>query len=468
LRGAVSLALALTVAEDLSLSGDIRRFIATTVTGYVLLTLFVNGVTLRPLMRLLKLNKLSPVALGVRDRAVVMTLSEVREGLAAIGAGDRIDRDVGEAVLGEFDARLAAERAHRAETRSLSRDQLLKVGLTVLTAHESERCYALLKAAVIDRSMAEQLLAQAQRLRETVRAKGHLGFEAAWPKNLGYSLRFRLSLMLHNRFGIELPLADALANRFELLMNQRLVLAESIPFCRTKLASLLGEEGTQALIELTAKRAAAVSAALNALKLQYPAYADALQRQYLGKLARDMEREGYRALYNQAVISGEVWQSLTGDAERRWRESSGGDQASLDRRPKLDTELSAQQLIARVPIFRDLSDEAQHRIARLLRPELTLPGMTILRKGDKGDSMYFIASGAARVAIGDGGVELGSGDFFGELALLTGQPRSADVISLGFCRLLQLSARDFRSLLDGDPALKSRIETVAKERMNAP
>jgi CPA1 family monovalent cation:H+ antiporter len=94
--------------------------------------------------------------------------------------------------------------------------------------------------------------------------------------------------------------------------------------------------------------------------------------------------------------------------------------------------------------------------------------MTILKKGDKGDSMYFIASGAARVAIGDGGVELGSGDFFGELALLTGQPRSADVISLGFCRLLQLSARDFRSLLDGDPALKSRIETVAKERMNAP
>ncbi len=466
LRGAVSLALALTVAENISISGDIRRFIATTVTGYVLMTLFVNGTTLRPLMRLLKLNRLSSVALGVRDRAVIMTLSEVRDGVAAIGAEGRIDRDVGAAVLREFEARLAAERAHRAETRALSRDQLLKVGLTVLTAHESERCYTLLKANVIDRSMAEQLLGQAQRLRETVRAQGHLGFESAWPKNLGYSLRFRLVLILHNRFGIERPLAAALADRFELLMNQRLVLAESIPFCRTKLASLLGDEGTQALIDLTAKRAAAVNAALNALKLQYPAYADALQRQYLGKLARDMEREGYRALYEQAVISGEVWQSLTGDAERRWHETGGGG-ASLDRRPRLDTELSAQQLIAKVPIFRDLSDEAQRRIARLLRPELALPETAILNKGDKGDSMYFIASGAVRVMVG-AGVELGSGDFFGELALLTGQPRSADVISLGFCRLLQLSARDFRSLLDGDPALKARIETVAKERMNAP
>lgn len=467
LRGAVSLALGLTVAENAALPDDIRHFIATTVTGYVLMTLFLNGISLRPLMRLLKLNRLSSVALGVRDRAVIMTLSEVRDGLAAIGSEGRIDREVGETVLREFDARLAAERAHRTETRALKPEQLLKVGLTVLTAHETERCFTLLKANVIDRSMAEQLLAQAQRLRETVRALGHLGFEAAWQKNLGYSLRFRISLMLHNRLGLEQPLADALANRFELLMNQRMVLAETVPFCRAKLASLLGEEGTEALIALTAKRAAGVNAALNALKLQYPAYADALQRQYLGKLARDMEHEGYRTLYNQAVISGEVWQSLTGDAERRWRESgSGGDQdVSLDRRPKLDTELSAQQLIAKVPIFRDLNHDAQQRIARLLRPEMTLPDQAILKKGDKGDSMYFIASGAVRVAVGNDGIELGSGNFFGELALLTGQPRSADVISLGFCRLLQLSARDFRRLLEGDPALKDRIETVAKERL---
>ena len=57
--------------------------------------------------------------------------------------------------------------------------------------------------------------------------------------------------------------------------------------------------------------------------------------------------------------------------------------------------------------------------------------------------MYFIASGAAVVLIPGKPVELGSGEFFGELALLTGQPRNADVVSLGYCRLLELSSRRF-------------------------
>ena len=63
-------------------------------------------------------------------------------------------------------------------------------------------------------------------------------------------------------------------------------------------------------------------------------------------------------------------------------------------------------------------------------------------------------------------VELGSGEFFGELALLTGQPRNADVVSLGYCRLLELSSRDFQDLLAGDADLKRAIEAVAAERMH--
>ena len=80
--------------------------------------------------------------------------------------------------------------------------------------------------------------------------------------------------------------------------------------------------------------------------------------------------------------------------------------------------------------------------------------------------MYFIASGAALVLIPGTPVELGSGEFFGELALLTGQPRNADVVSLGYCRLLELRSRDFQDLLAGDADLKRAIEAVAAERMH--
>ena len=79
--------------------------------------------------------------------------------------------------------------------------------------------------------------------------------------------------------------------------------------------------------------------------------------------------------------------------------------------------------------------------------------------------MYFIASGAVRVDV-EPNVELGSGDFFGELALLTGHPRNADVIALGFCKLLALKARDFQRLLAQDAGLKQRIEQVAEARLN--
>ncbi len=199
--------------------------------------------------------------------------------------------------------------------------------------------------------------------------------------------------------------------------------------------------------------------ALLAFKLQYPSFAEALQRQHLQRLSRGMERRGYRALLDQGVIGGEVEQSLTENAVERY--------PGIDRRPRLDTKLTAAQLVARVPLFANLPEEAQTRISRRLRPRLTLPNERVIRKGDRGESMFFIASGAVRLSLPSGDIELGSGAFFGELALITGRPRSNDVISLGFCQLLELLEPDFRGLLAEDEAMKREIEGIAQERLSA-
>lgn len=61
---------------------------------------------------------------------------------------------------------------------------------------------------------------------------------------------------------------------------------------------------------------------------------------------------------------------------------------------------------------------------------------------------------------------LGSGDFFGELALVTQQPRNADVRAAGFCDLLMLSTADFRVLMEANPEALEIIEQVAQERMH--
>jgi len=78
--------------------------------------------------------------------------------------------------------------------------------------------------------------------------------------------------------------------------------------------------------------------------------------------------------------------------------------------------------------------------------------------------MFFISSGAVEVRLAPQPVRLGSGDFFGELALIDNRPRTADVVALGYCRLLRLSSRDFNRLMRTDDGLRQQINAIAKER----
>ena len=70
LRGAVTLALALAVTENSAISPPVQRFIAVLATGFVLFTLLVNGTTLGLLIRLLGLDRLSPLDQALRDQSV--------------------------------------------------------------------------------------------------------------------------------------------------------------------------------------------------------------------------------------------------------------------------------------------------------------------------------------------------------------------------------------------------------------
>jgi CPA1 family monovalent cation:H+ antiporter len=456
MRGAISLALALAVVENAALPPGLRDFVGTVVCGFVLATLLVNATTLRPLVGFFHLNRLSPVARGVRDRAKLMTLTDIAHEVETIAQAEGIDREVVNTTLAEIERRQNIARALVQGAGLLSED-VVKVALTVAAAREIDRCYELLNARIVDRRVAEMLLREAQRVRDAVRALGRPAYLQAAGQSIRFSPTFRWRLALHRRFGFDRPLAAALADRFEFLMVQHRILTSLVPFCRDRLQPLVGEDVTGAVVDLVAARAAIVERSLTALKLQYPAYATELQRQFLARIARQREGLAYRLLAENQVVSGEVERELRAEVEAYWQ--------GLDSRPRLDARLSAIDLVQRVPIFRDLDIQRQQAIAALLKPQLELPDAVIVKRGDRGDAMYFIASGAVRVLLEREEVELGSGDFFGELALLTGQPRVADVLAMGYCQLLALKARDFQRLLQQDAGLKARIEDVAKERL---
>jgi CPA1 family monovalent cation:H+ antiporter len=118
-------------------------------------------------------------------------------------------------------------------------------------------------------------------------------------------------------------------------------------------------------------------------------------------------------------------------------------------------------------MFSSFEPQARRKISRLLRPRLVVPGENIVRKGDWGDSMYFISSGAVEVKISPNPVRLGTGDFFGELAILNTRPRNADVVALGYCQLLRLGYRDFNRLMRANTSLRREIQTTAVQRLDS-
>ena len=117
MRGAVTLALALGVTENRSIDPEIQRFVAILATGFVLFTLFVNGTTLRPVIHLLKLDRLSPLDQALRHQVLTLALGRVRDAIREAAAGYRIGETPTADVLGPYQERIAEASVHTADER---------------------------------------------------------------------------------------------------------------------------------------------------------------------------------------------------------------------------------------------------------------------------------------------------------------------------------------------------------------
>jgi voltage-gated potassium channel len=122
-------------------------------------------------------------------------------------------------------------------------------------------------------------------------------------------------------------------------------------------------------------------------------------------------------------------------------------------------------MVARVPIFANLSAAAIAEIMQLLDSRMARKGEVIARRGDKADAMYFIVAGEVEVEMADDdNVRLSDGDFFGEIAILTGDVRNATVRACAETQLLVLKAHDLERLMDRVPEVGSRIREISHER----
>ncbi|MEK6325410.1 MAG: mechanosensitive ion channel family protein [Acidobacteriota bacterium] len=128
------------------------------------------------------------------------------------------------------------------------------------------------------------------------------------------------------------------------------------------------------------------------------------------------------------------------------------------------------KLIGSVEIFAPLSAEEKDAVTQSAIKSVFAPGELILRRGAPGDSMFVIYRGQVEVRLpsrdGDAQqvAELKPGNFFGEMALLTGEPRTADVIAVSEVETLEITKGILQRLLDNNAALAEGLSHMMAER----
>ncbi|HEU5219720.1 MAG TPA: Crp/Fnr family transcriptional regulator [Gemmatimonadales bacterium] len=133
--------------------------------------------------------------------------------------------------------------------------------------------------------------------------------------------------------------------------------------------------------------------------------------------------------------------------------------------------LDALDVIRTVPLFRQVPESELSALAQLVHERRAPRGGLILSQGDRGDTLFLIRSGQVKVSVvAEDGREvilsvLGSGSFFGELALLDDEPRSAHVIAMEDTTLLQLRREDFRNRLTLSPDLSVSLLRELSQRL---
>ena len=124
------------------------------------------------------------------------------------------------------------------------------------------------------------------------------------------------------------------------------------------------------------------------------------------------------------------------------------------------------ELLKRVPLFERCSQRELGQIA-MLADELDLPSARDLtREGAGGFEFIILVEGEAEVVRGVRAVnELGPGDFVGEIALVSGKPRTATVRTRGPARVLVITASGFRTLMHDVPSIKEKVLAAVTARI---
>jgi monovalent cation:H+ antiporter, CPA1 family len=457
LRGAVTLALALAVTESFRIPPDIKRVVGIVATGYALFTLIVQGTTLRPMIRWLGLDRLSPLDQALAAQVVAVALQSVRETVTDtardLGLARETVRDEAKGFAIRVDR--AVERADQG-AEIPDRDRIT-LGLIALAGRERDLILDGFRERTIPASLANRMLTDADRLIEATRSGGRLAYLTTARQAQRAGVGLRLAEWLYTRLRIAAPLSSRTADRFETLVTQSLILRDLHVFIDRRIRRIHGKRVADLLHDLLERRIDETAQALEGLRLQFPGYAEQLERRLIRRMILAQEDREYAALVDDGLIGPELERSLAVELTNR--------RSRVEKRPPLDLALQKAELIAQFPLFAGMDEATRKALSRSLRSRYASPGDVLIRRGETPDRVWFIASGAVEVARGAQGPQrLGRGEMFGHLTLLRRTPRVGQVVAITHCTMLTLDSAPFIALLRKDEGLRRAVAESAVTR----
>ncbi len=144
------------------------------------------------------------------------------------------------------------------------------------------------------------------------------------------------------------------------------------------------------------------------------------------------------------------------------------DERAPSRRPRSDRPLGKRgaDLLGQVPLFEELSRRHLKQIAEHADEIAFREREVIVRAGEPGGSFFALVEGEAKVVRGTRTIaRLGPGDFFGEISLLDGGPRTATVVAATPVLAIRVFKRAFDRLVSKEPAVAAKILTVVARRL---
>jgi len=129
----------------------------------------------------------------------------------------------------------------------------------------------------------------------------------------------------------------------------------------------------------------------------------------------------------------------------------------------------ATEHLANVAVFAPLSEEEIDRLARASVKRIFAPGEAIVRRGQEGRSMFVVIRGNVKVQIPENNIQkvinrLTVNDFFGEMGLLTGEPRTATVVAEDEVDVLEIRKSAIKPIFESNPELMSAVYEIIEER----